>query len=887
MKDIPIEPTAPAKQATIDQVVPRNRFNRLWNDMSPWLKPTLSIVFFAIAMWLLHHEFAQFKAADVAESFRSIPRTAIFAALFFTVCNYAVMIGYDYLGTRVVKHPLSLKQISIASLLYYSVSNSLGSILGGTPIRVRLYSGWGMSSPEIVRLIVVIATAFWSGLFTLGGLLFVLTPFDIPDRFQIPIAGSRPLGWLMLAMSGVFFAACAFRRKPVHWLGVNFQPPPLGIGLAQTAVAACDFLFASAALYVLLPEDVAIDFLPFTAIFLLAIIVSLVSHVPGGLGVLELVLVTMLPSSSHGLVASLLAFRVIYYLLPLITAVLGIGIGGIFQLRSRSRQTLEKRDDRSKLLASSATTILGVVAPRIITGGVFVAGLILLISGSLPAVDGRMRMLQSTFWLFVVESSHFFGSIIGALLLVVARGLQRRIDVAWSLTVFLLGAGTVASLMKGFDYEETIILMVILTAMIPCRGCFYRRGNVLALGISWSWMGAVLLSIMLMVWLVLFAYRNVGYSHDLWWQFAYKGDASRSMRALVGASVVLLVIAVARLMSARPTLPDLPDESEFAKATELVRDSESTNANLALLGDKRFIFSEDNKAFIMFGCQGRSWISMGDPVGEGEPADDAAWTFREACDAAGVYPVFYQVDERHLGRYIEMGLTLLKLGEEARVPLTNFSLEGSSRKDLRRTKKKAEEAGLVFKIIPRADVPAMMPKLKAISDAWLGDKSAGEKGFSLGFFNESYLARYDIAVIIQNDEPIAFANIWRGGHRKELSIDLMRYVPDAPHGVMEYLFVELMLYGHAEGYEYFSLGMAPLSGVDSHRLGPLWNRVSNLMFRHGEHFYNFQGLRAYKNKFDPEWTPKYLASPSGYATARVLTDVTTLIAGGISKLLNR
>jgi uncharacterized membrane protein YbhN (UPF0104 family) len=142
MSDVPIEPTAPAKQATADQVVRPNRLKNFWADKSPWLKPAISIVFFAIAMWLLHHEFAQFKAADVAESFRSIPRTAIITALFFTLCNYAVMIGYDYLGTRLVKHPLSLKQISIASLLYYSVSNSLGSILGGTPIRVRLYSGW-------------------------------------------------------------------------------------------------------------------------------------------------------------------------------------------------------------------------------------------------------------------------------------------------------------------------------------------------------------------------------------------------------------------------------------------------------------------------------------------------------------------------------------------------------------------------------------------------------------------------------------------------------------------------------------------------------------------------------------------------------------------------
>lgn len=851
------------------------------------IRTTLTIVFFAVAMWLLHHEFKQYKAEDVAASFRSLPLSAVLVSLFFTVCNYAVMIGYDWLGVRLVKHPLSFKQVTIASLLYYSFSNSLGAIFGGAPVRVRLYSGWGMPSPEIVRLIVFIGTAFWIGLFSLGGSLFVFAPFDIPERFNLPIANSRPLGIVMLSVAGLFFAACALRRKPIHVLGVNFQPPPLGIGLAQAGVAACDFLFASAALYSLLPPDSAIGYLPFTAIFLLAIIVALISHVPGGLGVLELVLITMLPQSSHGLVASLLAFRVIYYLLPLLIAVVSIAVASLVQFRGRSRQDFKPAKAKIQTLASSATSVLNLVAPRVITGAIFVAGLILLVSGSLPAADGRMKLVRDALPLPVVEFSHFLGSIIGALLIILARALQRRIDAAWTLTVGLLGISVLVSLAKGFDYEEAIILLILLLALLPCRSYFYRKGNLLSPSMGIGWFASIVISLGLLLWIVLFAFRHVEYSDDLWWKFAYRGDAPRSLRALLGAAVVLSLASVAKLLRSRPADPAPPTEDELSEVEAIVSAAKPTNANLALLGDKRFIFSDDRKAFVMYGCEGKSWITMSDPIGPEDSADDAAWKFREACDAAGVYPVFYQVDESALGRYIEMGLTMLKLGEEARVPLTNLSLEGSSRKDLRRTKKKCGEAGLKFKIVPRSEVAAIMLRLKQISDAWLGDKPAGEKGFSLGFFDEAYLSRYDIAVIEQNDEPIAFANIWRGANQQELSIDLMRYMPDAPHGVMELLFLELMLQGRAEGFQYFSLGMAPLSGVEAHRLGPLWNRVSNLMFRHGEHFYNFQGLRAYKDKFDPEWAPKYIASPGGIAMARILTDVTTLTAGGLSKLIHR
>jgi len=115
----------------------------------------------------------------------------------------------------------------------------------------------------------------------------------------------------------------------------------------------------------------------------------------------------------------------------------------------------------------------------------------------------------------------------------------------------------------------------------------------------------------------------------------------------------------------------------------------------------------------------------------------------------------------------------------------------------------------------------------------------------------------------------------------------MRFLPDAPDGVMEYLFIELMLWGAAEGYEWFNVGMAPLSGMEARALAPLWNRVNALVYRHGENFYNFQGLRAYKEKFDPEWSPRYLAAPGGFALPRVIADVASLISGGLTGVVRK
>jgi len=144
-----------------------------------------------------------------------------------------------------------------------------------------------------------------------------------------------------------------------------------------------------------------------------------------------------------------------------------------------------------------------------------------------------------------------------------------------------------------------------------------------------------------------------------------------------------------------------------------------------------------------------------------------------------------------------------------------------------------------------------------------------------------------MGIVRKQEKILAFANILQGVGKEELSIDLMRYLPEAPNGIMDYLFIELMLWGKREGYQWFNMGMAPLSGMEDRALAPLWNRVGSFIFRHGEHFYNFQGLREYKEKFNPLWEPKYLASPGGLALPRVLINIASLISGGVKGVVSK
>ena len=137
----------------------------------------------------------------------------------------------------------------------------------------------------------------------------------------------------------------------------------------------------------------------------------------------------------------------------------------------------------------------------------------------------------------------------------------------------------------------------------------------------------------------------------------------------------------------------------------------------------------------------------------------------------------------------------------------------------------------------------------------------------MGYFDERYLAHFDCAVVRRAGAIVAFANIWRAGADTQLSVDLMRYSDAAPKCVIDFLLAECMLWGKAQHYQWFSLGMAPLSGLEEHALAPAWHKLGRMVQRYGETFYPFEGLRKYKEKFVPVWRPRYLAAPGGFGMA--------------------
>lgn len=837
----------------------------------------LGFAILALALHFLAGEIGTFDPGAVRTALATMRPTAVGLALVTTAIGFAAIAFYErgalqLMGRRDVSSPLALETGYVA--------NAIGYVLGfpaltAGAIRWRAYSPAGLGPGAIATLTAISSATLWGGIAIVFATALAFDPGSTAGLVGLPAETDRVIGIVLLAtligLAGLLLAG----PRALVFGSRRFSLPQRRLVAAQIGLGLLDIAAAITTLWVLLPPDAGVSPGQLAGVFVVAIVLGFVSHVPGGLGVFEALMIAGLPQvPADSLLASLIVFRIVYYLVPFVPAVLLLGW-----------RTLLNEESGAGRIARLSARLLGPLAPSLATGAVFAGGVILLVSGALPAAGSRMHWMHHVVPLPFVETSHLVGSVVGVVLLILARGLLSRLRSAWRVTVALLLAGIVVSLVKGFDYEEALACALVLGLLVAERNAFYRRGSVLDQPFSPAWVFVIALVVATSVFIGFLAFSDVDYSSQLWWDFHYKGDAPRFLRASLGVVVTALGIGLYGLIrSARQH--DVPASEIPETVQALVATAPQAESCLALLGDKNFLVSDDGSAFLMYRVEGHSFIVMGDPVGTPEGQRAVTWRLREMADARNARVVFYQITPELLPLFVEMGLGLFKIGEMARVRLETFTTDGKAGAEFRYVLNRGRKEALEFAILPAADVPAHMSELAEVSAAWMSEHKAAEKGFSLGRFDPAYLARWDCAIVRREGRIIAFANIWRSGGRQEYSIDLMRYRPDAPNGVMDFLFTNLILAAKAEGYGWFDLGMAPLTGLSDHPLAPAWNRVARLVYAHGNQLYNFAGLRRYKEKFRPEWEPRYVAGPKGFAAASAMLDVATLIAGGRRRLFS-
>jgi lysylphosphatidylglycerol synthetase-like protein (DUF2156 family) len=322
------------------------------------------------------------------------------------------------------------------------------------------------------------------------------------------------------------------------------------------------------------------------------------------------------------------------------------------------------------------------------------------------------------------------------------------------------------------------------------------------------------------------------------------------------AAMAVLVISAYHLLHPVVLKRSTAREEQRLVAGLLERYAETSLAFFHLLPDKSYFLADDGEAFIGYRVVGHSAVALGEPIGAPAARRQVVREFAQFCDLNGWSFCFHQVTEAGAAELADEGLRVLKIGEEAVIPLDEFSLSGKSFKHIRNALNRLDRDGYgVERHMPGIE-QALLDELEEVSNDWLHASGHRERAFTLGAFSREYLRTSQIFLVrAQSGRIEAFANIIPSYRSPDGNFDLMRRRPDAADGVMDLLFVALVDHFKTSGFEGMNLGFAPLSNISGSGVPALALR---LLYSRGSSAFNFQGLRAFKEKWKPNWQPRYL-----------------------------
>lgn len=282
--------------------------------------PILALLLFSAAIVLLVRDLQKIEWDDFVAGVTGVPPLYLAFAALMVALNYCLLTTYDMLALRYVKRSLPLRRVALVGFLGYALGNNLGTLIAATPLRFRLYTQWGLKPKQIMAIVVLLGMTFWSGIFWLGGTVLLFVPIPLPPEVKLPLS-TQALGAILLSGGVLYAIICYAWRRPLPISGLQLQPPAFDLMVLQAAVAILDLTISAIALYLVLPGDVIVPFALVLAAFLTGLTASLVSQIPGGLVVLELILLKLLANDvGNAVIGSLLIFRLLYYVLPLVVA---------------------------------------------------------------------------------------------------------------------------------------------------------------------------------------------------------------------------------------------------------------------------------------------------------------------------------------------------------------------------------------------------------------------------------------------------------------------------------------------------------------------------------------------------------------------------------------
>lgn len=835
----------------------------------------VTVLIFILALFTFAHLVEDIDRKSLTTAFGNVSWYSIGLAIIAATTSYLMILGYEWSASHYANAKLPIPTLALGGLSAAAIGNALGfSMLTGGTVRYRIYSKKNISALAIIQMTIFASLSLGLALPPIAALMsftdvtYSAKALHMNETLLIIVASLVILGYIIFLAVASRFISPEHPSKDSRYLCfglLNIRVPSMRITMLQFLITFLDMLAAGTVLYCLLPASADIPFGTFLTVYLLALAAGVLSHVPGGLGVFEVVLLAAFQSQldKPSLLAALFLYRFIYVIMPLIIACMTLLI-------------VEARRFASTRQTSQISTA---VAP-VISLFVFISGILLILSSIIPEPAYKLDTLFLVSPSIVINGAHVLASLTGVCCLIVAHGLWRRLHSAWNLSFLLISMGIMLVLISNLDWLVALFLIFTLGILATFRKIFYRASALLDIVCSIPTLITTGCMLAIAIWFYMFTYRHTPFTIELWWHFDLYSNAGRGLRAITADIILFVVIIITWLLHTSPPKIFTPTTEQLEQAKKITLNSNQPNGALFFSKDKDILFNTSKDAFIMYACHDRTLIALSDPIGNPKYYNELIWQFRDYCDLHNARPVFYQINAKNISHYMDIGLTIIKLGDEITVELSNLDIEQEDKTYLKQIWQVGNTNNLSLKIYNAGELS--FDKIKTIIDSSPYKKQEKIRGFSLGKLTENYLQNFRIATIDYRGEMIAFANLLETDTKQLAKVDLIQAVPNAPKLTIEYLLAATALKLKEEGIKHFSLGLSPVAELKPHKNAPLAFRLGSLAFRRSYSFYNVAGLNRFKEKFHPNLEARYIAIPPGVDPFIILTDIAALIAGNIN-----
>lgn len=832
------------------------------------LKYTIALLIFIVVIKELANVIYSFNMDTFVRYADNLSLLNIAIIIFLGMASYLPLSLYDFVLKKRVNIKLSNRKLYKFSLIASSIASVAG--FGGSTaiaLKTNFYGNYVKDKKLLVKEVSKIVALNLSG-FSIVSFIYAITSFD----------ALRWNDWIsvLTVIISLYFPILLIYLIYTYIKGDEKTKNDIKDAGIIIVISALEWFTTIVLIYsIMIILDANISFAKFFPVFVLAIIVAIVSLSPGGLGSFDLTMILGLEKLgvvSEKVLLAIFLYRISYYIIPLI-------IGLILY----AHEMWHKIDED---ILDIITTILSKLAHIGIVFIVLLAGVVILLSESIPEVANKINLVNKVSYFYVSYIPDKISIIVGFLLIAMSRLLIYKSKNIYKLTLVIVGLFSTFTIIKGVDYQRAIALILLGFLIWLGKKQFYRKSFVMRWGIL------IQDIIILVSFLLLYLYAFYASVHGKISKIPFTNTVvkfSNSSENIVVLSIVGFVIAIIFLgilyykngddKFPREQLKDCKDDVKKI----LDKFGGTSIIHFIYLEDKYVYINEAKDVLIQYQIYANKVFVLGNPVGNKEKLFDTIQEFYDLADLYGYTPVFCSIDKTLIPYLHSTGYEFFKLGEEARVDLNTFTLEGRKMKSVRNAISRVSKEDYSFEVIKPPFSDEFFNELKSVSDEWIGDRQ--EKGFSIGFFDKEYLSKEPISIVKNADGNIkGFANFMpMYDNNRTLSIDLMRFSHETCNGIMDFMFVNLFEWGQQNGYSRFNMGMAPLSNVGRSKYAFVTEKIAAKVYSHGQHFYSFKGLKKFKEKYCEYWDDRYLAYKRRTSLITTMIQVVILISKPVNK----